>query len=208
MSNLAESVQREWDSLRPDDVVYLLAVKANDDLTTIEPIQSTLPSASRAGLLNLRTAEVVQLLDENGRTVRDPSLQQVNGYNRRARTRRLLVNVDASAYKYDEERKNTGKRDVYDTVNVIVRRKGRANNFKRILESIRILALSEVPLPAWLQEVFLGYGDPAGATYSRLSNRLKSIDFRDTFLDWQHLTESLPGMVCGAHPFGLPNGDD
>ncbi|KAK3044307.1 hypothetical protein LTS18_001631, partial [Coniosporium uncinatum] len=64
-----------------------------------------------------------------------------------------------------------------------------------VLDSIKKLTLSEIPIPTWFQEVFLGYGDPAGATYKRLEHRLKSIDFRDTFLDWQHLIESLPGKT-------------
>jgi len=46
-----------------------------------------------------------------------------------------------------------------------------------------------------LQEVFLGYGDPTSASYTRLGNRLKAVDFRDTFLDWQHLIDSFPGKV-------------
>jgi intron-binding protein aquarius len=54
-------------------------------------------------------------------------------------------------------------------------------------------------MPSWMQEVFLGYGDAAGACYKNLSNKLKSIDFRDTFLNWQHLIESLPGKVI-VHP--------
>lgn len=48
-------------------------------------------------------------------------------------------------------------------------------------------------MPTWLQEVFLGYGDPAGAT--NLPNSPKSVDYRDTFLDWQHLMESFPGQT-------------
>ncbi|EGY15490.1 intron-binding protein aquarius [Verticillium dahliae VdLs.17] len=38
-------------------------------------------------------------------------------------------------------------------------------------------------------------GDPAGATYKQLPNRVKRLDYRDTFLDWQHLIESLPGKI-------------
>ena len=34
-----------------------------------------------------------------------------------------------------------------------------------------------------------------GATYTHLSNQLKQVDYRDTFLDWQHLVESLPGKT-------------
>jgi intron-binding protein aquarius len=92
-----------------------------------------------------------------------------------------------------------GRPNVYEHINLIVRRKGRENNFLPILESIKRLTLSDIPAPSWLQEVFLGYGDPASATYKRLPNRLNKIDFRDTFLDWQHLIESMPGKSIEPH---------
>ena len=181
--------------MRADDVIYLLAVRPHDDLSTIVDGSSSSPSARMSGILFLRAADVVQLLDENGRPVRNQPGEQMKGDTYRPRLRRLIVNIDPLAYKIDEERKATGKADIYDNFNIVVRRKGRENNFKRILESIKSLALSEVPLPVWLQEVFLGYGDPTGATYTRLASRLMTIDFRDTFLDWQHLVECLPGKV-------------
>ena len=194
VSNLADYVVREWDSLRPDDVVYLLAVQPQDGPSVGvdgQPIHVN----RMFGLLYLRTAEIVQILDENGRSIRAMHDQQTNGYAHRPRLRRLLVNVDAISYLKDEGRKSKGKQDVYESINLIVRRKGRENNFKKILESIQSLILSDVHVPDWLQEVFLGYGDPAGATYTRLPNRLNRVDFRDTFLDWQHLTDSLHGKV-------------
>ena len=57
--------------------------------------------------------------------------------------------------------------------------------------------------------MFLGYGDPAGATYKQLPNRVKTIDYRDTFLNWQHLVESLPGKIVepsddASGSFGAP----
>lgn len=93
-----------------------------------------------------------------------------------------------------------GKPDVYDAINVLIKRKGRENNFKPVLESIQELTQADVPMPLWLQEVFLGYGDPAGANYTRLPSRPKSLDFRDTFIDWQHLLGSFPGIVSFFSP--------
>ena len=147
------------------------------------------------GLKTLRAAEVVQVLDENGRMIRDMLNNQVNGFVNRPRLRRLIVRLDAVAYKADNLSKIDGKPDVYDSINVIMRRKGRENNFKKILETIKSLALTDVPIPLWLEDVFLGFGDPAGATYTRLENRIRTMDLKDTFLDWQHLTESLPDKV-------------
>lgn len=196
VSSLADHIRREWDTLRPNDVIYLLALRPQDDTFPVANGYSLLRDSNMSGLLYLRTADVVQVLDESGRVVRDVLTEQTNGHTYKPRLRRLVVNIDAAAYKVDQGRKISGNPDVYEAMNVIVRRKGRENNFKSILESIKNLALSEVALPVWLQEVFLGYGDPAGATYVRLPNRLNSVDFRDTFLNWQHLIECLPGKVC------------
>ncbi|CAI6340312.1 unnamed protein product [Periconia digitata] len=117
----------------------------------------------------------------------------------RAKQRRLIVHIDAKQYQEDMDRVSQGRPNIYEQINLVVRRRGRENNFRPILESIRRLTLSDIPAPSWLQEVFLGYGDPSSATYKRLPNRLHSIDFRDTFLDWQHLIESLPGRSIEPH---------
>ena len=195
MSKLADTVRQDWDSLRQGDVVYLLAVDTPDTSRRLTNGHSKQSDEEASELLALRTAEVVQTLDESGRSIREPRPDQINGYGSRPRLRRLIVNLDPLAFKIDGERKEKGRPDFYESLNVIVRRNQRENNFKQILETIQSLALSDVPVPAWLQEVFLGYGDPTSATYNRLPNQLKAIDFRDTFIDWQHLVDSFPGRV-------------
>ena len=192
VGRLADHVRMEWESLRPDDVVFLLAVQpgAANKLALQDPTPIDSPS-----LTHLRTAEIVQVLDENGRPLREPVSGQTNGHRSRPRIRRLLVNLDPDAFKADKDRSMQGKPDIYPLVNVVARRKGRENNFKSILETMQRLIVSDITLPSWLQDIFLGYGDPAGARYTELPNRLKSVDFRDTFLDWQHLVESFPGTT-------------
>lgn len=191
VGRLADHIRREWESLRPDDVVYLLAVQS------ASPAQFGVRDNTAEGpsMTHLRTAEIVQVLDEQGRPLRQPAGSQANGYHGRPRLRRLLVNLDASAFKADKDRQLQGKPDIYPLINVIARRKGRENNFKPILETIQKLIVSDMTLPSWLQDIFLGYGDPAGAQYTQLPNRLRSVDFRDTFLDWTHLVESFPGKI-------------
>ncbi|KAK4138179.1 P-loop containing nucleoside triphosphate hydrolase protein [Trichocladium antarcticum] len=188
LRRLAPHVRRDWESLRPDDVVFLVAVDASKSKQDANG--GAAPSeAERLGLVSVRSAEIIQTFDDKGRPIRDTQAY-FDGHSR-SDTRKIQLRLDAEAYKADTE----ARRDVYEGINLLVRRSGRENNFKPVLESIRDLTLSEVPLASWLHEVFLGYGDPAGATYKQLPNRLTKINFRDTFLDWQHLVESLPGKI-------------
>ncbi|RDW89590.1 DEAD helicase superfamily protein-like protein [Coleophoma cylindrospora] len=193
ISRLTENIRQEWDSLRPDDVVFLLAIQANDGSKMVGNGSVASSDAQKLGLSHLRAAEVIQVLDDKGRSIRDQNGQTHGRAN--GRIRRLHVRLDAAMFKEDMERASNGKADIYESVNIILRRRGRENNFKPILESIRSLTLSDIPIASWLHEVFLGYGDPAGASYTHLSNELKKVDYRDTFLDWQHLIESLPGKT-------------
>ena len=50
-------------------------------------------------------------------------------------------------------------------------------------------------LPSWLQDVLLGYGDPASANYTALpaASRATDIDFGDTFISAAHVSASFPG---------------
>ncbi|KIW08100.1 uncharacterized protein PV09_01038 [Verruconis gallopava] len=190
---LQYNVRREWESLRPGDVVFLVSVRPHTEALSANNGYVEPSSSDRVGLKYLRAAEVVQVQDENGKVLKEP--QPDEGGGRRPSKRRLIVKIDAVAYEEDREQMAKSKINIYESINLVIRRRGRENNFKPILESIKRLTLSDVPAPSWLQGVFLGYDDPAAATYKRLSNRLKSIDFRDTFLDWQHLIESLPGKA-------------
>ncbi|CAF3525062.1 unnamed protein product [Fusarium graminearum] len=184
---LGEGVSREWDSLRQDDVVFLIAVEPSPTKSASNG-EENLSESERLGVITVRTAEIHQITDDKGRQVRDGA-QSLDS------KRRIQLKLDPHAYSRDAERAAAGKPDVYGKINLLLRRGRRENNFKPVLESIRNLVLSDVPLPEWLHEVFLGYGDPAGAYYKNLPNRERKVDFRDTFLDWQHLAESLPGKI-------------
>ncbi|KAF2153762.1 P-loop containing nucleoside triphosphate hydrolase protein [Myriangium duriaei CBS 260.36] len=188
VSRFQPGVRKEWESLRTDDVVYLVAVQPPVNTRAITNGGSH-DNEEQRSIKYLRCAEVMQVLDEDGRPLRDHHSEQ------RVKKRRLLVKLDPRAYFADKQKTELKQVDIYDSINLIIRRRGRENNFKPVLESIQHLVLSETPAPAWLQEVFLGYSDPAAATYKRMPNRLNSIDYRDTFLDWSHLIESLPGKT-------------
>ncbi|KAI9704038.1 MAG: hypothetical protein M1820_005660 [Bogoriella megaspora] len=195
VQHLNYNARREWETLRQDDVVYLVGVHAGNDPLALSNGTSHSLQATKLGIKYIRCAEVMQVQDEKGRPLREQSANQTDGFERRVRQRRLILRLDPVAYQEDIDRSASGKPDVYESINLLIRRRARENNFKPVLESIKRLTLSDVPAPSWLKEVFLGYGDPAGASYKQLPNKLKSIDYRDTFLDWTHLIESLAGKA-------------
>jgi intron-binding protein aquarius len=78
--------------------------------------------------------------------------------------RKLWLSVDAAQYLKDSE---VGL-DIYESFNLLLRRDSRENNFKAVLETIRELTCTASigrAIPSWLQDVFLGYGDPAAASF-------------------------------------------
>jgi intron-binding protein aquarius len=52
-------------------------------------------------------------------------------------------------------------------------------------------------LPDWLHDIFLGYGDPGAAQYTKLPNTLRTLDFKVSLLGAQciacHFTEGIRG---------------
>lgn len=78
--------------------------------------------------------------------------------------RKIRILLDPSQYHNDL----TNGNDCYESFNLIVRRDSKTSNFKAVLETIRDIMNTELlgqALPNWLQEVFLGYGNPNAAHY-------------------------------------------
>lgn len=56
----------------------------------------------------------------------------------------------------------------YETINLLIRRKSKENNFRAVLETIRQLINTEAigrAVPFWLHDLILGYGASDSANY-------------------------------------------
>ncbi|VDD76728.1 unnamed protein product [Mesocestoides corti] len=83
--------------------------------------------------------------------------------------------------------------DIYDTFNVLVRRKPKENNFKAVLDTIRDLMNTRSVVPDWLLDLLMGYLDPAAAHYSRRPNFYEPRqNWFDTFLSAVHIRTAFP----------------
>ncbi|KAJ1972819.1 hypothetical protein H4R35_004465 [Dimargaris xerosporica] len=220
VSRYADSIRQEWDNqIRPRDVLFLVTVAAKPwthrrfqeegkDQHGDGKSRKSRSFQDHFGVQYVRGCEVYAVLDDEGKPIDERGKPKDGQQRPQGPTRTYRVLLDTNQYAQDMAQfsdhppsqgmavdastVSSDHDDVYETFNVLVRRKPEENNFKAVLETMRDLMQSHTTLPAWLQSVFLGYGDPASTHYTRLANALAEIDFRDTFLDFAHLQECFP----------------
>ena len=193
---MQEWQKKEWDGLREHDVVFLLAV---------QPPQGPHPKGwlgveevrQAYGVLYVRGAEVMEVVDSAGVRVSRPDYEAQQ--NEEAGLRRVRVKLDPAQYFQD----TLAKIDPYPSLNVVVRRKPKENNFKAVLQTIRQLMndSEQLVVPPWLHDLFLGYSSSAEAV-----GGVSDVHYGDTFIDHEHLAEGLPDCtltIAGPPPYRL-----
>lgn len=188
-----------------------------DDRRVPDEDDKTFPE--RFGVKAVRGCMILQVKDEKGNILNDPWSVAVDGTTNKKKTdvpkapvgtkRTFRVALDPSQYAKDLQSSPTGSTDfIYGAFNLVVRRHGRANNFKSVLETIRGLmegaAAVDRVLPLWLSRIILGQGESTAASYRSkylqqyakktvgVSNPNAPLDYCDTFLSEEHLRESFP----------------
>lgn len=106
-------------------------------------------------VLILALLQVVGFLDEDGKVWNRNDRSSKGLPAGTQRTVRVLL--DPAQYKLDAEAKASGQidRSVYNTFNIIMKRKAQENNFKAVLECIRDLMNTDIVVPPWLHDVIL-----------------------------------------------------
>ncbi len=226
----ASSLVNEWDELREFDNLFLVSVDATKMSSSQSedrkvPDEEDFSFPARFGVQAVRGVTVLEVRDEAGAVLSDPAIAYEEGGKPQPKGKRRFLRVALDQAQYAADATGRGSSlgtDVYDTFNIVVRRHGKENNFKAVLETIRGLMRGGAhsmyrSIPSWLMPVLLGYGsDPSAASF--LSPQMKSfasktagvtspnaaLDFGDTFLDDQHLKESFPGCnVTIGHQDGF-----
>ncbi len=107
-------------------------------------------------------------------------------------SRRVQVYLDGIQYNQDLKASENNVEEIYSSFHLLVRRKPKENNFRAILETIRDLMNETTVIPPWLENIFLGYGDPTTADYRKLNDfTLSKMDFYDTFLNEAHFENAF-----------------
>ncbi|KAJ3673427.1 hypothetical protein LUZ60_006801 [Juncus effusus] len=191
VSSYRAQVRSEWDSLKEHDVLFLLSIRPSFvPLSADVADKSTVPE--RLGLQFVRGCEVIEVKDEEGNLMNDFTgrVKREEWKPPKGDLRTVKVALDPAQYHIDVTEKESD--DVYGSFNILMRRKPKENNFKAILESIRDLMNETCIVPEWLHNIFLGYGNPSAAQWVNMPDLLDEIDFKDTFLDSEHLVDCFP----------------
>ncbi|XP_062579933.1 RNA helicase aquarius-like [Saccostrea cucullata] len=181
-------IKKEWEDLRKHDVAFLITLRPTVPIHHKYNFRE--PFIPQVGLTFVRGCEVEGMLDMEGKVIEEGPEPKpfIPGDIRTFR-----VWLDPNQYQQDMTKTMDGEEDVYETFNVIMRRKPKENNFKAVLETIRDLMNTECVVPDWLHDLILGYGQPDAAHYSKMSNTIETLDWNDTFLNINHLKASFPG---------------
>jgi intron-binding protein aquarius len=240
LRHCATSLIAEWDDIGEYDNLFLVSVDASkmsgaaaptmDDRRIPDEEDFTFPR--RYGVGAVRGCMVLEVRDEAGVVLSDPALAYEEGGSKpeaKGKKRYLKVALDPAQYAADATGRGSPLGlDVYQTFNLVVRRHGRENNFKAVLETIRGLMKGGSnsmyrSIPSWLMPVLLGYGgDPSAATFTSpkmmafasktagVNSPSAALDYGDTFMDDNHVKESFPGCdvtVDGKDVGQLPAGN-
>lgn len=206
LAKCSERVRSEWESLAQHDSLFMLHVDcrygrsdSNSDRAR-SASNRVFSTKSRFGLQRVRGGEVVEIRDARGNTVREQSDETVLYGSKRI----IVLSLDNSQYQKDVDKHGADRADaMYTSMNVIVRRRAKESNTTAFLLCMRQLLEEDAQLPHWLNDVFLGYGDPNDASWTSESLKehcLQTIDMKDTLLDGAHAEEALSSI--GTVEFG------
>ena len=167
-----DDVFKEWDELKRFDVVFLVQrnkmqnTETRRTWSTFE-VRRLLTFAMKKGFRQRRFPGTAERYEQqqastaaagcDGRRTKNPS-----GYDRV-----FTLEVDCAQYQRDLETFDgdvTRLHEMYKRFNCVIRRRPKENNFKAILACIRDCLNQNMNAPEWLQDVFLGYGDPSSAS--------------------------------------------
>lgn len=208
ISSYRAQIRSEWNALKEHDVLFLLSIRPSfEPLSADEAANATVPQ--RLGLQYVRGCEIIEMHDEEGALMNDFTgrIKRDEWKPPKGELRTVTVALDTAQYHMDVSTiAEKGAEDVYQTFNILMRRKPKENNFKAILESIRDLMNETCIVPDWLHDIFLGYGNPSAAQWTNMPDLLETVDFKDTFLDADHVKECFSDyQVSFINPDGTEN---
>eukprot|EP00794_Sanderia_malayensis_P020018 gene20018-21979_t len=129
-------IRNEWEGLRKHDVGFLVCIDANKTIYNLKH-DKTIPFKEQYGIKFVRGCEIEGLLDADGHVIEEgPEAKPLP----KGDIRTYRVWLDTNQYQKDMECAAKGGDDVYEHINVFMRRKPKENNFKVCIYAFMINA--------------------------------------------------------------------
>ncbi|KAG2381685.1 hypothetical protein C9374_006069 [Naegleria lovaniensis] len=185
----SEDIRKEWENIRKNDILFLVHIKASSQMA----FDNEERFDKGYGVISIRGCELIRQEDQEGNIINaqtklaeeDETLE----FDLSSSVRKLVVLMDPVQYVLDKAEQDKSKSDLYSQFNLVIRQKPKDNNFKAVLESIRNLMNEGVDqIPDWITDYVLGY-EPSTEEEAVVGE--VTVDFRDTFMDENHLKEAL-----------------
>ena len=198
LNGIQPHIKNEWDKIKRHDILFLLTFQArfNNSLQgQSEKNESNSDKKSPKDNLEIikyiRGCEVNFLYDTENNEISE--IENLHKKKPTGLSRRIQVALDGIQYNQDLKASENNIEEIYSSFHLLVRRKPKENNFRAILETIRDLMNETTIIPKWMENIFLGFGDPNTADYRKINNNLSEskVDFYDTFIDQNHFTETV-----------------
>jgi intron-binding protein aquarius len=203
-------VRGQWERLEKYDVLFLLDVQGTAPSAEIEAqltgdggrsVNTRDATRESLGLRTVRGCEITEIIDGTGKILHERNPETGELYRGVGSSRKYNVLLDAAQYEADMQGVFEKKaHNVYTSFNVLMRRHGKENNFKCVLETVRDLMEADVRLPPWLHEQFLRSrgGPPADAS--------EPVEVFETFVSEEHLVQALPDSAVVSWESERPQG--
>lgn len=218
LSGIQPHIRSEWDKLKKHDILFLITFQLKKKQDALAPVEDeenhkdkNNENSNNQRNLNkdknkkhqknkfnldivkhVRGCEVNFLYDTDNNEFSE--MENIHLKKPVGLSRRVQVMLDGIQYNQDLKASDNNIEEIYSSFHLLVRRKPKENNFRAILETIRDLMSETTVIPPWLENIFLGYGDPTTADYRKLNDFSQSrIDFYDTFLDEEHFKDAFLG---------------
>uniref|UniRef100_A0AC34F546 Protein kinase domain-containing protein n=1 Tax=Panagrolaimus sp. ES5 TaxID=591445 RepID=A0AC34F546_9BILA len=165
-------LRQEWEGLHRHDILFLVTVvpllKVGTRFDPRKPFKDQIKVAA------VRGCEVDGLIDNDGKVIEEmehrDALKNLTGDVRKYR-----IWLDPNQYFVDQ---SNDQGDIYYSLNLVIRRDPKTNNFKAVLSTIRQLLNTDFVVPDWLQDLILGYGEPDTASGGGASKNMAAVTER------------------------------
>ncbi|SOV24563.1 P-loop containing nucleoside triphosphate hydrolase, putative [Plasmodium sp. DRC-Itaito] len=158
-----ERIKNEWNMIRSSDILFLVSVRNYSNLykNKLNVINDN-DMKKLLGINYVRGCEVVKYANMGNDD------EDIN--SKKCTLKKITVYLDYIQYQKDI----LNNPDIYESFNLLIRRKQKENNFYYILNNIKTLILNpdDAIIPHWVHDIFLGYCDSSIKYYDETLHKV------------------------------------